>query len=156
MEYAPPPRDPESEARGHELRDVAARPILFFLIGLVLFGSVLQAIMHTIMTGYVKQDTSAAVPSMDYLRDHGKTDVAPPLQRDTTADMVKMYEEEDAILTLDRPRRDKRSGKVAVSLDRAMTIIAKKGLPHRETAPKGVADPELPYSETARAYKTTN
>ena len=33
MEHEPPPRDPESEARGHELRDVALCPILILLIG---------------------------------------------------------------------------------------------------------------------------
>ncbi len=156
MEYAPPPRDPESDARGHELRDVAIRPVLFFLIGLVIFGGVLQAVMSAIMTGYVKQDTASAAPSMDYLRDNGAINRPPPLQRDTTADMVKMYRDEDEILDLKRPIRDKRTGKVLVSIDRAIAIVAKKGLPHRDSAPKGPLDPEYQYSEKARAYKTTN
>src|SRR5947209_20627101 len=99
MEYEPPPRDPEGEARGHELRDVSGRPIVIFLIGLVVFGGVLQTIMSTIMTGYVRQDTRAAVPPMEILRDPGSeypVPKNPPLQRDTTADMIRMYAEEDA------------------------------------------------------------
>ena len=91
MEYEPPPRDPESEARGHELRHVALRPILIFLIGLIVFGGVLQVIMTTIMTGYVKQDTAVAVPlsaGMDLLRDPSNelpVSPKPPLQRATNS-----------------------------------------------------------------------
>ena len=157
MDYEPPPRDPESEARGHELRDVALRPILIFLIGLIVFGGVLQVIMTTIMTGYVKQDTSVAAPAgelMDMLRDPGNElplSPKPPLQHDTTADMISMYKEEDRILNRKEPTRDKRSGKVFISIDRAIEIVAKKGLPHRDNPPK--IDPEYTYSEKARAYR---
>jgi hypothetical protein len=159
MEHEPPPRDPESDARGHELRDVAIRPILYFLIGLIVFGGVLQMIMSAIMTGYVAHDTARAVPETDYdlLRDPG-SDVPvspkPPLQRDTTGDMARMYDEEDAILNRKEPTRDKRTGKVFVPIDRAIDILAKKGLPHRDKAPK--VDPEYTYSEKARAFRATN
>ena len=159
MDYEPPPRDPESEARGHELRDVALRPILIFLIGLIVFGGVLQVIMTAIMTGYVKQDTAVAVPTetaMDLLRDPGNEvpvspTPKPPLQHDTTADMIKMYNEEDRILNVKQPTRDKRTGKVFISIDRAIEVVAKKGLPHRDNPPK--IDPEYTYSEKARAYR---
>jgi hypothetical protein len=159
MEHEPPPRDPESDARGHEMRDVAIRPILIFLIGLIVFGGVLQAIMSAIMTGYVAHDTARAVPATDFdlLRDPGSefpVSPKPPLQRDTTGDMQRMYAEEDAILNLKEPTRDKRTGKVFVSIDKAIDIVAKKGLPHRDKAPK--VDPEYTYSEKAKAYQATN
>src|SRR5271168_4844946 len=64
-ESAPIPPDPESERRGHELRDVAIRPILYFLIGLFVFGGVLQTVMSTIMRGYIAYDTKIGVPSGD-------------------------------------------------------------------------------------------
>jgi hypothetical protein len=156
MDYEPPPRDPESEARGHELRDVALKPILIFLIGLIVFGGVLQVIMTTIMTGYVKQDTAVAVPpdEIDMLRDPSNEfplSPKPPLQHATTADMINMYDEEDRVLHRKEPTRDKRSGKVFISIDRAIEIVAKKGLPHRDKPPK--IDPEYTYSEKARAYR---
>ena len=44
----------------------------------------------------------------------------------------RMYAEEDAILKTKEPFRDKRTGKVAVAIDKAIEIVAKKGLPHRE------------------------
>ncbi len=149
------PRDPESDRRGHEVRDVAVRPILYFVIGLAVFGGVLQTVMSTIMQGYVAADTRAAVPSADILSDHGDTAKAPPLQRDTTADMKKMYAEEDAILT--SFRKNKETGKVRIPIDRAIEVVVKRGLlTHRKDAPKGTADPELQYPKRSKPYQTTN
>ena len=132
----PPPPDP---SRGHEMSDVAARPIVYFIIALVVFGGVLQAAMSTIMTGYVKQDTSVATPknAIENLRD--VYDLAPnrpaPLQRDTTGDMVKMYEEEDKFLLTYGV--DPKTKAIRVPIERAIEIVAKKGLPHRDgPAPK--------------------
>ncbi len=136
---------------------MALRPILIFLIGLIVFGGVLQATATAIMTGYVTQDTKLARPSIELLRDPGTefpVSPKPPLQRTTTADMLRMYDEEDAILKLKEPTRDKRTGKVFVPIDRAIDIVAKKGLPHRANGPK--VDPEYTYSEKARAYQSTN
>ena len=70
-EPAPIPPDPESERRGHELRDVAIKPILYFLIGLFLFGGALQGVMSFIMNGYVAQDTKRAALPVENLRDTG-------------------------------------------------------------------------------------
>ena len=132
----PPPPDP---SKGHEMTDVAARPIVYFIISLVVFGGVLQAAMSAVMNGYVKQDTSAANPPelIDKLKDIYS--VAPkhpaPLQRDTTADMLRMYKEEDAIL--ESYYKDSSNKNLRVPIDRAIAIVAKKGLPHREgQAPK--------------------
>jgi hypothetical protein len=168
-ESAPIPPDPESERRGHELRDVAIRPILYFLIGLFVFGGVLQTVMSTIMRGYVAADTKVGVPSATVLDarnaqkrilEHGLRDkggagdnVQPappvPLQRDTTADMLRMYADEDEILTT--YHADKKTGQVRIPIDRAMQILAKKGLPHRDTPPDKI-DKELPYPARSDPY----
>ena len=65
--------------------------------------------------------------------------------------MIRMYKEEDKVLNRQEPARDRRSGKVFVSIDRAIEIVAKKGLPHRDKPPQ--IDPEYTYSEKARAYR---
>ncbi len=168
-ESAPIPPDPESERRGHEMRDVAIRPILFFLIGLFVFGGVLQTVMSTIMRGYVVPETKVGVPSPstvdartlqkkilnETLRDNekGGDNVRPappvPLQRDTTADMLTMYAKEDEVLTT--YHSDKKSGQVRIPIDRAMQILAKKGLPHRDT-PADKIDKELPYPTRSDPY----
>lgn len=145
-----PPPDP---SEGHERTDIAAKPILYFLIGLVVFGGVVQASMSVLMTGYVAQDTKAPVPKENILRDTGATDVAAPLQQNTTADMVRMYRDEDSVLTTYHV--DPQTKAIRVPLDRAMEVIAKKGLPHRDSSPKDTpgADP-IPHH--GKAYQTTN
>jgi hypothetical protein len=163
----PVPPDPESERRGHELRDVAIKPILYFLIGLFVFGGALQGVMSLIMQGYITYDTRIGVPSgkpeeaqekqkqflANRLRDTGDLvgDKA-PLQRDTTNDMLRMYKQEDDVLTT--YRKDEKTGQIRVPIDRAIEILAKKGLPHRDT-PKALIDKELPYPQKTRPYMST-
>ena len=144
-----PPPDP---ADGHERTDVAAKPILYFLIGLVVFGGVVQASMSLLMTGYVAQDTKAPVPPKNILRDTGSTDVAAPLQQNTTGDMVRMYADEDQVLSTYHV--DPQTKAVRIPLDRAVEVIAKKGLPHREVAPKNMP-PADSIPIRGKAYQTT-
>jgi hypothetical protein len=154
-EPAPILPDPESERRGHELRDVAAKPIVIFLIVLILLGGVLQAVMSFIMTGFVAQEAKIAAPlSLDELRDFGVGDHPPP-QVNTTDDMLRMYDEEDVYLNVKEPTTDKRTGKVRIAIDRAIDIVARKGLPHRDAAPKSAIDPELPYPKRSRPFMAT-
>ena len=82
-----PPPDP---SEGHERTDIAAKPIVIFLICLVVFGGVVQASMSWLMTGYVAQDTKAPVPKDDILRDTGNTNRPAPLQQDTPRDTLRM------------------------------------------------------------------
>ena len=170
---APIPPDPESERRGHELRDVAIRPILYFLIGLFVFGGLLQTVMSAIMSGYVVQDTKVGVPSVtiedarkaqETILDRGLRDTgsigdnvhpAPsvPLQRDTTGDMLRMYDEDRAFLTTYRV--DPKTKQVRIPIRRALQIMIKKGLPHRDT-PAAQLDPEpLPYPARSEPYMAT-
>jgi hypothetical protein len=170
---APIPPDPESERRGHEMRDVAIRPILYFLIGLFVLGGLLETVMSTLMRGYVVADTKVGVPgvSVEHIRaartlqkrildkglhDNGKTGdnirpaPSPPLQRDTTADMLRMYDDEDKILTT--YHADKATGQIRIPIDRAIEILAtKKRLPHRDTPPDKI-DKELPYPARSQPY----
>ncbi len=145
-----PPPDP---SEGHERTDIAAKPILYFLIGLVVFGGVVQATMSLVMTGYVAQDTKAPVPPENILRDTGTTDRPPPLQQNTTADMIRMYREEDEILSTYHV--DPKTKAIRIPLDRAIEVVAKKGLPHRESAPKDTPTAD-PIPRRGKAYQSTN
>ena len=148
------PYDPDAAGRGHEVNDVAARPILYFLMGLVVFGGLVQISMSILMTGYVAEDTKAAVPNMDVLGDAGNIGAPPPPQRDTTEDMVKMYREEDAVLTTYAVNPKTKA--IRVPLDRAMALVAKKGLPHRDKAPAIDPKGQLPYPSGSTPYKASN
>ena len=145
-----PPPDP---ADGHERTDVAAKPILYFLIGLVVFGGVVQASMSVLMTGYVSYSTKAPTPPKNILEDTGAINRPAPLQQNTTGDMIRMYEEEDAVLTTHYV--DPKTKEIRIPLTRALEIIAKKGLPHRDVAPPGMPKPD-PIPRSGKAYQTTN
>ncbi len=146
--------DPDAAGRGHEVNDVAARPILYFLIGLVVFGGLVQASMSVLMTGYVAEDTKAAVPPMDELSDKGNINAPPPPQRDTTDDMFKMYKQEDEVLT--SYAVNSKTKAIRVPLDRAMALVAKKGLPHRDKPPALDSSGRLPYVGGSKSYQSSN
>ena len=145
-----PPPDP---SEGHERTDIAAKPILYFLIGLVVFGGLVQATLSAVMTGYVRYDTKAPVPRENILRDTGSTDRPPPLQQNTTADMIRMYREEDEILSTYNV--DPKTKAIRIPLDRAVEVIAKKGLPHRDVAPKETPTAD-PIPRRGKAYQVQN
>lgn len=160
------PPDPESERRGHELRDVAIKPILFFLIGLFIFGGVIQTLMTFVMSGFIAADTQVGVLPVsiedsridqkrtltEMFRDEGQTTHPGALQRDTTGDMLRMYDDENKILNY--YHKDAKTGQIRIPIDRAIEIVAKKGLPHRDT-PKELIDKDLPYLTHSQPYMST-
>jgi hypothetical protein len=164
---APIPPDPESERRGHELRDVAIKPILIFLILLFVFGGVLQSVMSLIMNGVIIPESHVGAPAVDVettrkidaeildnrFRDTGSTvKSAEHLQRNTTKDMLAMYKEDDAVLT--SFGIDKKTQKVHIPITRAMKILVeKKLLKSREGVSKATLDPTLPYPVHSEPYK---
>lgn len=144
-----PPPDP---SEGHERTDIAAKPILYFLVGLVVFGGVVQLSMSAVMMGYVAQDTKSPQPKENILRDTGVTGRLAPLQQDTTADMIRMQHEEDEVLTTFH--RDAKTKELRVPLDVAMEVIGRKGLPHRAVTPKDMPTGDL-IPRVGKAYQTT-
>lgn len=163
---APIPPDPESERRGHELRDVAIKPILYFLIGLFVFGGALQAVMSAIMDGVIIPEAKVGVPSysqMDKTREFQKDVLgsrfkdqgnarADNLQRDTTADMLEMYRKDDAVLTSYGINNE--TGVVHIPIDRAMKKVVEKGLlKSRPGSSKDSIPEDLPYPAHSLPYR---
>ena len=108
------------------------------------------------MTGYVKQDTSAAVPAIGHPPGSGRA-TTPVLPRaaapcDTTADMIRMYDEENVILNV-KPSRPA-TGATGQDLhpDRPGHGDRRQEGPAAPRHAPDRIDPELPYSEKARAY----
>lgn len=150
MHHAPDPETPRDNP-GYETRDLAIKPIIYFVIGLLLFGTTVQYVMRTVMTVvYFPQTNQAQVPRFaDVMRDTNNS-TQPELQRDTTKDMLDMYAQEDAVLT--SYGKDK-GGSNRIPLDRAMEIVAKKGLPVRPNAPE--KPDALKYRTKADPYQAT-
>jgi hypothetical protein len=165
---APIPPDPESERRGHEVRDVAIRPILIFLICLFVFGGVLQAVMSGIMNGVIIPEARVGVPTPTVadtrkgeevmldtrFRDYGDTSRPGDLQRDTTKDMLRMYAKDDEVLA--SYGYDAKTKKYHIPIERAMQKVVDKGLlKSRAGASLSSVDNELPYPAHSLPYKAT-
>jgi len=76
MDHSPRPEE-QGRGPGYETRDLALKPIIYFVIGLVLFGVTVQFVMARIMAGiYIPPKTQvAAVPDYENLmRDTGNID----------------------------------------------------------------------------------
>lgn len=111
---------------GHERRDVAVKRLLLFGAGLcvmVLFALVSMWLLF----GYYKAEQSPGPPQAQ----EQKTPPEPRLQVTEQADLQKQRKAEDAVLTsygwVDQP-----TGIVRIPIDRAIELLAQRGLPARE------------------------
>ncbi|WP_435018747.1 hypothetical protein TA3x_000732 [Tundrisphaera sp. TA3] len=151
MDHSPRSEAPD-RGPGYETRDLALKPIVYFVVGLLLFGGAVQYVMRTIMTVYYfPQSASANVPKFDDVMRDQNQPYAPQLQRDTTKDMLEMYAQEDAIL--ESYGVDKKTGAQRIPLARAIDVVARKGLPVRPNPPE--RPKELAYPARSEPYKAT-
>ena len=151
MDHSPRPDDSD-QSPGYETRDLALKPIVYFVVGMILFGALVQVVMTNVMTGFYLPQTNMASPPKfaDVMRDTN-TPGDPKLQRDTTKDMLDMYAQEDAVLT--SYAVDKKVGTNRIPLNRAVAIVAKKGLPVRPNPPE--RPPGLAYPARTDVYMAT-
>lgn len=151
MDHSPRSDTPD-RGPGYETRDLALKPIIYFVVGLLLFGAVVQYVMTTIMTVYYfPQSDSANVPKFANVMKDTNKPYDPELQRDTTQDMLDMYAQEDAVLTTYGV--DKKAGTQRIPLSRAMDVVAQKGLPVRPNPPE--RPKELAYPARSTPYQAT-
>jgi hypothetical protein len=120
---------------GHELSDLRPGYIALFGIALtaVIVGAAVIAslLIHFKAAEYSRQETP--VPRLAGERE---ATPGPRLQVDANNELRQMRAGEDAVLN-SYGWVDKDSGIVRIPIDRAMEILAKKGLPARKQAEKG-------------------
>jgi hypothetical protein len=119
----------EHSASGHEQSTIRLRPILWFGVGLL----VLSVVTFTAMTWLfdyfaARQARIDVLPSP--LADPQQLPPEPRLQVSPGADVQHMREAEEAVLQNYR-WVDREAGIVGIPIDRAMDILAEKGLPTR-------------------------
>ncbi len=146
----------EHKSTGHggfEPRDIGAAGVLYFLLGLAVFG----LIAHFLMTGlysYLEKRTNAEQApvsplvsnapadtrhlSVDY-RDYLKQNFpSPQLEIDEHTQLNKIrLNEEETLSTYDYV--DSKAGIVRIPIERAMDLIAERGLPVRSQSNTEVA-----------------
>lgn len=115
-------------AGGHEERDVRLRPLLIGLlgvVGLVVATFLLMALVQRVVTGAADARAAGKRPRVAMR----ELPPEPRLQPRPVEDLHALEAEQDAILNsygwVDRER-----GVVRIPIDRAMALVAERGLPH--------------------------
>lgn len=138
------------EQSGYDV-EISRRPV--YWTGVVLIGTALLAFaaMWAFLRGMQKFDQAhAARPSVlqeeiDRQRTQGPPE--PRLQPDPNLDMRQMRAEEDALLS-SYGWSDKASGTVRIPIDRAMDMLAARGMGTTAAAPVAPAPPITPPGPT--------
>jgi hypothetical protein len=148
---------------GYEHRDVGVAGILYFLLGLFVAG-VLAYVVAAILYSYLEKRsnaeqapvnplvTSAPADTRHISRDYPQNAFPnPKLEEDERGQLngIRLHEEE-TLSTYDYI--DKNAGTVRIPIDRAMDLIAQRGLPTRTQSasaasviqPKPPAEPKQP------------
>ena len=123
----------ESLARRHEVSDANFRNLMITalgLLGLVVFGLVFSWVIYLFSIGHTG---APGEPTQTFVRiDPSQLPPGPNLQPDPHAVLVMLQHREDSILT-SYAWVNKDSGIVRIPIDRAMALLAKRGLPVQES-----------------------
>ena len=126
----------ESVDRGHETTDADFKKVLLTgigLLGIMVLGLLLSWAVYTYIKGYTAVPGSQAETLTR--PDLNRRPLGPNLQSDPHAELVALRKVEDSVL-LSYGWVNKDSGIVRIPIDRAMELLVKKGLPHREVGSK--------------------
>jgi hypothetical protein len=140
----------------YERRDIGAAGVLYFLAGLLVAGVIVHFVVHGLFFFLQKQNEAQQVavsplvtnsPSdtrrlpQDYTTDAGSSDYekylkknfpVPQLETDERTQLDKIRLNEEQILST-YDYIDQKAGTVRIPIDRAMDLIAQRGLPVRSS-----------------------
>ena len=116
----------KQDATGHETRDINARAVAWFGLGLVITFLLIFLMARWLLGIFGAQHSVGTAVSQ--ISGQRMPPPQPRLQTNSTGDMARFREWENGILTnyswMDRP-----AGVVRIPIERAMDIIAERGLP---------------------------
>ena len=159
MAHKQDPDNGRSGNQAYETRDIRLRPLLVFIAGLTIVGIftyLVVFVMFRLFSGQAaRQDAQVAPSTVSRPAPAPGEDRLPPeprIQANPVADMQRLREQEEAILTtygwVDRP-----AGIARVRIDVAMRQVLKEGLAIRQS---GIAPPAAggPPAEVAQKGAT--
>ena len=121
--------DEQNQQRiGHETRDISVRVVTWTAIGLVVSAMVMYVTVGGLFHLFKNLHPSASAPSR--ITTPGTLPPQPRLQTNPTGDLQQLREVEDAKLH-SYGWIDKGAGVVRIPIDRAMDLLAQRGLPTR-------------------------
>ncbi len=121
--------DQNAERIGHETRDISVRTVVRFALGLVVVCAVTGAVVVGLFHQFERSHPSPDPASRIALDPHMIAPM-PQLQTAPAADYERFREAEDAKLN-SYGWIDKNAGIVRIPIERAMDLIAQRGLPTR-------------------------
>jgi hypothetical protein len=122
---------------GHEERDVSFRPVVRGLAGLVALLIVTGLLMRLFFGFLAEREAKESLPPNPLAQNFGRqVPPEPRLQTDPLQDLRALHAEEDALLN-SYGWVDRKAGVVHIPVQRAIELLAQRGLPARQLPPPG-------------------
>jgi len=126
-------------SEGHERRDIAPRPIVLAGAGLAVVVIVLAALMYVLFTFLAGRESKESPSASPLSGSYGRLEPpAPHLQTRPVLDLQALRGEESAALR-SYAWVDRDGGVVRIPIERAMALVAERGLPSSQGRPEGGA-----------------
>ena len=130
------PMDPRG-AGGHEERDVSFGPVVRGLVGLVALLVVTALLMRLVFGLLAERAAKDSAPANPLAQSFGRqVPPEPRLQTDPLHDLQTLHAAEDAVLN-SYGWVDRKAGVVRIPVQRAIELLAQRGLPARQPQPAG-------------------
>ena len=134
--HLPPPPPPDA-AVGHEERDLWLRPIALAAAGLTVVVLLVFVAMQVLLTFYAGIESRRSAAPSPLAGAYGmKAPPAPRLQTDPIVDLRELRARDEAQLS-GYAWIDRDAGLVRIPIERAIDLVAKRGLPARTVNPEG-------------------
>lgn len=135
--HLPPPPPPPDASAGHEERDLWLRPIALATAGLIVVVLLVFVSMQMLLNLYAGiQSRRSAAPSPLAGAYGMKEPPAPRLQTEPIADLHELRARDQALLS-GYGWVDRDAGLVRIPIERAIDLVAKRGLPARTVTAEG-------------------
>lgn len=134
------PAEGEPHPSGHEGTDLALGPIFGFGIGLVVTALVVYLVLGVFMNRFVKESERSKALEPRLFKDDTGQFPAPKNQVKPRIELAEFRERERKVLE-SYGWVDEKKGTARVPIDRAIDILAERGLPKvKNIAPKGARE----------------
>lgn len=123
-----PPEGPPSVAVGHETRDVRFRPIVIAAVALVVVTAAVAQSMRVLLNFFASRESRASAPASPLAGAYGRhVPPEPRLQTHPVEDLERLRALESAALGT-YEWVDREAGLVRIPIERAMDVLAERGL----------------------------
>ncbi len=122
---------------GHEERDIRARPIVLSVVGLTAVTVAAFFLMHLLFNVLAARQAKQSAPPSPLAAKYGLKEPPPPrLQTEPIADLQALRARDAAALHA-YAWVDRDAGVVRIPIERAIAVLAERGLPARNLARRG-------------------